>query len=179
MSTIFKVEDGTGYSDSTSYASVKNYTDYCDRFGYDYSGDSNDNIEVYLNQATSYLDKWYSFMGFKRYVIATPGNDAPSPQALEWPRFLTHVLGRPYEFLAFRYIQVNEIPKELIEATCYLAYMFKTEGALEYIDKGEKSVGYGPVQITYNRRKGYVNYPVVNALLKYLTGNEAIAKRVR
>jgi hypothetical protein len=170
MSVVFKVEDGTAYSDSTSYVSVAQYQSYCDKFGYDYSADTSDNIEVYLNQATAYIDRWYVFKGFKQLVWT---------QKLEWPRILTHQLGRAYEFLAFRYIQANEIPKELIEATCYLAYTFKTEGALEYINKGEKRANIGPVSMYYDHRKGYIDYPVVNALFRYLTMDSVRAERVR
>jgi len=81
--------------------------------------------------------------------------------------------------MAFRYLQSNEIPKELIEATCYLAYTFKTEGQLHYIDKGETAMTIGPVSVTYNRRKNYVRYPEVDALLEYLTTSGGISKRVR
>jgi len=116
----FKVEDGTPYSDSTSYASVDQFKQYWIDKGTTFSEDIEDEtIEAYLNLATEWLDNNYRFKGFKTKMYD------PLVQALEWPRVMVNPLGEALQFSVFRSIESDEIPIEIINATCFMALQAK------------------------------------------------------
>jgi hypothetical protein len=162
MAIQFVVEDGTGKADATSYATVAQFKQYCDNNGIDYTNDADTAIEVYLNQATKYIDMRYKFMGFP--TKNTSGN----LQSLQWPRTLVNTLGETWRFAAFRNILSTEVPREVLEATCYLATEAKCGPLMkpnEHIT--QRSFG-GAVHTVYGRYEGFKSYPYVNQLFRYL-----------
>jgi hypothetical protein len=148
MSIEFVVESGTGASTSTSYCTVAQFKQYWENKGLPYC-ESDVTIEGWLNQATEYIDLNYNFEG-------QPSLDT---QALEWPRL--YAMDR----LGY-YISAGTIPKEIINATCYLAAQCKT-GVLSTVDNGVKSESYGPVSVTYSKTSGR-EFTAVDKMLKNL-----------
>ena len=105
---IFKVEDGTGFSDSTSYVDVA-YADSYISFYYpndtQWSGKSQGQKELALVFATRFLDrnsKWVAELHKKT-------------QALAWPR-------TEFKDAEGRTIDAGTIPMLLKDATTVLAY---------------------------------------------------------
>lgn len=74
----FKVEDGTGLSDSNSYVSVDEFKAYCSDIGQSLAAYSDTQIQQALVRTTRAIDALYilKFVGTKRTAI----------QALAWPR---------------------------------------------------------------------------------------------
>ncbi|MFX0132497.1 MAG: DnaT-like ssDNA-binding protein, partial [Candidatus Hodarchaeota archaeon] len=94
----FVVEDGTGKSDATSYASVAQFESYWTDRGTDYTGTATDTKQAWLNLATEFIDFNYKFLGYATEY---------DTQALQWPRTgLRDKLGN--------LISDNSIPTELV-----------------------------------------------------------------
>lgn len=97
----FIVEDGSIVANSTSYASVVQFKEYCDDEGFDYTIYSPaTKIQRALIKATRYINMRFTFKGF---VLEYD-------QSLAWPRCL--VYNKENNLLS-----ETEIPKELIQAT--------------------------------------------------------------
>lgn len=153
MSIEFIVEDGTGKSDATSYATVDQYKQYWLNRGLTIT-DSDALIQGYLNIATDYLDLTYRFLGCR----------VSSTQALEWPRYgANHKNGTV--------ILSTEIPVEVINAVCYLANKYDM---LNFETSTVSSESYGPVSKTYNGKT--IEFPVVYKSLRnvLITGVEVV-----
>jgi hypothetical protein len=150
----FIVEDGTGLSNSTSYASISNFKQYWVNRGIVVT-DTDDQIKAYLNSATEYMDITYRFKGNPRFV---------NTQVLQWPRILVNQMGVPWAYMQNRLIAINEIPREIIDSCCYLAYEAK-QGSLNLIDEGVKIRSIGPMSTIYNHNENYKSYPYVDKLL--------------
>lgn len=147
MSINFVQETGTASSTATSYASIAQYQQYWLDRGVTIS-DSDDSIKAWLNAATEFIDTEYSFMGC---IVS-------STQALAWPRadmVKKNGVG----------IDSDEIPTELINATCFLATEAKN-GNLNRADYGIKSESIGPVSKTYRDTSDSVQFPVVDKYLR-------------
>jgi hypothetical protein len=106
MAIEFIQEDGTGLSDSTSYASIIEMQQYWENNGWDYSSLTDDQIKILLNKATRNIDSNYSFNGYRETAT----------QALEWPRMSSYYLDG-YE------IAEDSVPVEILKATNHLAYL--------------------------------------------------------
>jgi hypothetical protein len=75
----FVVEDGTGLPDATSYTSVEYFRSYFEDNGNEVAVAMQDaDIEIALNQATTYMEATYK----SSYV----GRITKRSQALQWPR---------------------------------------------------------------------------------------------
>ena len=130
------VEDGTGIADANSYASEDDFDNYTDDRGYVVTpGDT----EAALIRASRSLDAKYR----RRYPgTRLLGRD----QGLEWPRQdATDAEGN--------IIDENEIPEEIIDATCELALRelsspgstmpdLERGGAVRRLQAGSVSVEY-------------------------------------
>ena len=147
----FVVEDGTGKSDATSYATVAQYKQYWKNRGVDRDATYTDSeIKGRLNLATEYLDTTYQFKSIK--------NDEDN--ALEWPRI---GFCDQNDF----WIDSTDIPQRLIDATCYLADK-ATDDNLNGISTNARSISYGPVSKSFAGDSSTKNYKAVDKLLKWL-----------
>jgi len=132
----FIVEDGTGVAGATSYASEDDFDTYVEDRNYTVTvGDT----ETALVRATQVLDATYR----KRYPGArTNGRD----QSLEWPR-----TGATDD--ASNTIADDEIPVEIIDATCELALreLASPGSTMPDIDRGgqPRRLRAGSVEIEY------------------------------
>lgn len=137
------VEDGSGLLLANSYASEDTFSSYCDDRAYTIAeGD----VEAALIRGSGFVDSYRSrFPGYraKRRL-----------QGMEWPRVgaYTYVpsTGRDYAYLpdrhteryqdyfGYSYIAANEIPIEVIRATCEAALRELTElgSMLPDLDRG-------------------------------------------
>lgn len=139
MTIEFIVEDGSGKTDATSYASVTDYLQFWINRGVSET-ESADVIKGKLNLATEYLNN-----------LVYVGSKATDAQALQWPRSYV----KDYDS--------DEIPKTLINACCYLA---SQSARLNAVSEGVSSESFGPVSKTYNGRG--VQFPLVDQYLKEL-----------
>lgn len=140
MAWTFKVEDGTGLSDSNSYASATEGDDYhaAHLYAADWTGKNTGQKESALAMATRLIDAEFDFCGYK----TKPG------QALQWPRGLVPnpdvyagVLGVGASVLEGQYFASDKIPKELKDATCELArLLFKEDRTRNPDSEGLKRV---------------------------------------
>ena len=149
----FVVEDGTSKTDATSYATVNQYRQYWLDKGVIVSG-TTEQIQAYLNNAAEYIDGNYCFEGVKTEYT----------QALEWPRMKVKRYSSyyppydgyypysDYDFLELNvYYESDEIPQEIIEASCCIAYKNIT-GSLqpESVEAQLKSYSVGPISKSYS-----------------------------
>lgn len=151
MAIEFVQEDGTGKADATSYASFTQYQQYWLNRGETIT-DTEAIVQGLLNLATEYIDNTYRFKG-------TPSD--VTVQALKWPRInLENSYYAEYDTPDF-----DEVPVELINATCWLAKESK-KGTLNLVNESISSETLGPVQKSYGRHSGYTSYPIVEKMLR-------------
>jgi hypothetical protein len=113
MSIAFKVEDGTGYVDSNSYASTDFANSYHTLYGNAvWAGLGLDGQQEALVQATQSIDLLY---GPDFYSL--PMSHSGYLQALLFPRF-TLVINR------IQVVQAGTIPVQLKNAACEVALMY-------------------------------------------------------
>lgn len=101
------VEDGTGIATANAYADDDDLSTYADNNNVTLASSDSDAIDSALIRASAALDGGYRmvFPGYR-----TKGRE----QALEWPRTAAY----DYEGLV---IGTNEIPREIVAATCEMA----------------------------------------------------------
>lgn len=129
------VEDGTGKADAEAYVSVAEFKDYCDKWGLDYTGQTDPQIEVLLRKATNYM--------VTLFRASWQGCRVAQGQALDWPRYDVELEG--YAFAS------NAIPAEVTAACCELAHIANTTPLLPTVSKrGLKSVKIGPLAVSYD-----------------------------
>lgn len=153
------VEDGTGLADANAYASEDAADTYFDdRADTDWSSSSND-AEAALIRATQALDILYR----TRY----PGTRMNGrSQGLEWPRAdATDVNGYT--------IAEDEIPIEVIEATCELAKRERTTpgSAMPDLERAVRMVQAGSVQVEFAANAAQQTlYQIVDGIMSNLVG---------
>lgn len=134
------VEDGSGLWDAESYVSASDCADYCDARGLTFSDADENAQEAALRRATAYLDS--TFRG--RFIGRRVNGRA---QALEWPR------RNAYDAANEEYLALDEVPQEIITATCEAAVRELAEpGSLSPdLERGGaiKSIKAGSVGIEY------------------------------
>ena len=159
ISIQFEVEDGTGKTNATTYASITQYKQYWLNRMITIT-DSDTVIEGLLNVAAEYIDLNFKFIGFKSDV----------EQRREWPRCIND------QSIYNDMIDSDEIPVEIVDACCYLAYQNKLNN-LWPIDGGVSSRSIGPVSTSYKRYEGFKSFPYVDTLLsKYLSSMPGIIR---
>jgi hypothetical protein len=158
MAIDFILEDGTGKSTATSYVSVAEYKAYWTNRGIAIA-DSDDNIKIYLNLATEYVD---SFANYKGQIYS-------DTQALLVPRDNWYDVKE-------KDIS-NSVPVQLKNAVCEFAYIRKADNLTETKNTGIASESYGPVSISYSGDSGSarITYPNAMRWLKQITiGNSGM-----
>ncbi len=101
------IEDGTAIADANSYASSDDLDTYCGNNGVTLASSDGDTIDASLIRASAALDG--------SYRMVYPGyRTLGRQQGLEWPRTAAY----DYEGLV---IGTNEVPREIIAATCEMA----------------------------------------------------------
>lgn len=162
------VEDGTGLPDAESYASVAQFRAYNTARGRDFAL-SDGEIEALLRRATDYLQQTYygRWAGYRNREV----------QALDWPRSYVPrdpSVTYPTESqitaeLDTYYYPFNELPKQLVDATCELA--FKANGAdlIKDVDRVAKRESVGPLSVEYETNRTPITlYPAIDMMLARL-----------
>ena len=121
MAIDFTVENNTGLSTATSYISVADFKQYWENRGV-LLIDVDGVYEVWLNEATYFIGNNFDFCG-------EPVNDT---QALSFPNSL-----------------YSEVPKQVKNAQCEIAYSRQANPSLTFKENGIKSKRIGPVNISY------------------------------
>lgn len=168
----FVVEDGTSKADATSYVTVAFADTYADSFfssaNYQtWSAFGDNDKERFLNRATKYLDRTYSFHGER----------ATTTQALEFPRdYLYDIDGE----------EVTDIPTVLQEAVVLVAKRLMAGTELDPdMDRGGaiKRQKVDVIDITYSDgASAYKKFPEIDNILKasgYIKGNRNRMVNVR
>lgn len=167
------VEDGTGKTDSESYASVAQADDYhAKRNNVLWADLSLPEKEAALRKATDYIEQTYygRFAGYRNrefqaldwpraYVPRDPSIQYPSPQALT-----TEIEGYFYPF--------NEIPLQLIQATIELALKASEGDLLGDVERVTKREEVGSIKVEYEGHKSpNTTYPSIDRLLSRFFGS--------
>ena len=156
------VEDGTGLANADAYVSANDVLTYATLHGYAFSLSDAAAADAAIRRATQFIDS---------YRARFPGYRAKRRlQGLEWPRVgaFTRVPsgGRdlPFltlsdrtdsysEYLGVSYIATNEIPVEIVQATCEAAYReLASPGTMAPdLERGGmvKSLRAGSVEVVY------------------------------
>lgn len=154
------VEDGTGKADAESYATVAQFTSYCEARGYATGGPDDEVVEQKLRLATDYIDAHYRFKGARKL----------STQALEFPRT---------GLLDWSSYEITGVPSRLRSATIELAFKGLTDAAF-FVDSDKSgrvtSEKVGPISITYGgdgADPSEKRYTVVDSMLAQYTRESA------
>jgi hypothetical protein len=155
------LEDGTAPDGANSYATETMADDYFDARGNTTWTDSTDDKEAALIRATAAIDAMYGsrFQGYR-----TNFRD----QDLQWPR--TGAYDNEGNIIAG-----NEIPQELIDATCEAAYRELTTagsmmpdvergGDIRALKAGSVAIEYGP------GASAYTTFTLIDGILAPLLG---------
>jgi len=158
----FKVEDGTGLVDSTSYVSVAEADAYfVDRVNATWAALANSAKQVALIKATDYIDGMFRFIGTK-YTQA---------QALQWPRSSAYdpdgviITGLPIELkkacyeYALRASAAELSPDPTYQDSGSILTMAKDQVGL--VSEERRYATYQPNTIRA--------YPMADAMLRHLT----------
>lgn len=179
------VEDGTGLPGAESYVSTDTVAAYAEARGLSWpDGTSDDAGEAACRRGTSFIDNTYRkrFTGYKT---------KRRNQALEWPRIGAYVYtpnNTPY--LAnvgyydpsYDYIASNEIPVEVINATCEAAIKeLASPGILSPdLDRGNavKRLKAGSVEIEYGASaSSTTTFQTIDLALSGLLRSDAVGIR--
>jgi hypothetical protein len=162
------VEDGTGLPNAESYASVAQFRAYNTARGRELALTDGE-IEALLRRATDYLQQTYygRWAGYRNREV----------QALDWPRSYVPrdpSVTYPTESqitaeLDTYYYPFNELPKQLVDATCELA--FKANGAdlIKDVDRVARRESVGPLSVEYETNRTPITlYPSIDMALARL-----------
>lgn len=153
--TALVVEDGSGLANSDSYVSVADAVAYATARALAFSDTDDAAASAALRRSTAWIDSTYRtrFTGYRTYRRA---------QALEWPRVGAYVYipnnasdmayAGGYD-PAYDYLATNEIPVEIINATCLAAVRelanpgtltpdLKRGGAIKSLKAGSVDIEY-------------------------------------
>lgn len=127
------LEDGTGYSDSDTFALVATIEAYAAKYGLTFSGTSGEK-EIAARKGTQYISI--------AYASVFAGSRTFDTQALAWPRWgVTDEDGFS--------IASNIVPQPVIDAACEASILARTEELLPDIanpgNLASKSVQVGPI----------------------------------
>lgn len=169
-----------GSADADSYASVEEFTAYCDARGITYPTSPESAIETWLRRGTTYLDN--------QYRTRWQGYRTDQAQSLAWPRIgddgdsrfrdpdrSTFTVRGVIDPDGFE-IPTNEVPKQVKNATIEAALLVKDGVTIEpNLDRGGQiksiSKGVGPLSksVTYMDGASAVNrYTAIEGLLRGL-----------
>lgn len=156
MALQFIIEDGTGKTDSTSYADVADFRQYFENKGTTFT-ETDDEIKPWLNEATEYADNNYRWGGTK----------FSSTQALKIPR--SDWYDCDGEDIS------SSVPIQLKKGVYELAYSRKGAQSISVggsTDNTVKSKSMGPARVEYrsstSANNGTITYPKADAWFKCL-----------
>lgn len=154
MAIEFVVEDGSGKSDATSYASEAAADQYHENRGNAaWALLSSDDKQTALNRATAYLDSYFDW---------TQGIPTNLTQALDWPRIGAYDEDNVY-------FDEDEIPQQVIDACCALALTASAEDIVADSSRAVKSFTAGSVSVEFETGTSSLNtYNEVIVLLRGL-----------
>jgi hypothetical protein len=102
------VETGTGLDvDAEAYVSVADYLAYLIKMNYTALAEDDDRTEAAIRRATQYIDG--------KYLRRFRGTQAVEGQPLQWPR--------EDVWIGITELPADELPRNLIQATCELAFL--------------------------------------------------------
>ena len=137
------IEDGTGKTDSESYATVVELDAYLSARGLSIATQTDANKEQLLRKASDYIEGlWDKLQGTKTLY----------ENALQFPRYDV--------WLFDHYVDSDEIPKQLKDAQCQLAYDMESNDAFP-VGSGESVIRekVGPIETQY-KSGNYAPTPV-------------------
>ncbi|TGU44639.1 hypothetical protein EN788_22245 [Mesorhizobium sp. M2D.F.Ca.ET.145.01.1.1] len=178
------VETGAGLANAESYVSVADCVTYAANRALTFPGTDVPASEASLRRATAYIDNTYRtrFTGYRTHRRA---------QALEWPRVGAYVYipnnssdmaySSGYD-PAYDYIQQDQIPIEIINATCEAAIReLASPGTLAPdLDRGNavKLLKAGSVEIEYGANaSATTTFQQIDLALSGLLRSDAIGIR--
>lgn len=174
--TTLITEDGTGKTDSDSYATLIYALDYHDKTGNAAWAALTDTVrEQCLRKATIYMEGEFRarWKGYKN----------TSTQALAWPRAFVYIepfyqgaVGA-YPFL----VASNIVPVEVKNACCELALKASTSTLLSDTSQQKLSVQVGPISTTYDKfDRKTKKYEAVEAMLStYIENSNSLTSTVK
>lgn len=146
----FIVEDGTGLTNSTSYASIAEADSYFDNFNNTtWSALDDANKQLALNKGTAFIDEQYLFKGSK----------TDYENALEFPRYETGVVGYDGE----------SVPVAIKKATYESALKSLTSELQPDVDSRavtKEKVDVIEVEYSDNEKVEQTNYTKIDNILK-------------
>lgn len=163
---VLVVEDGTGKADAESYISVADAETRLGLLGdTTFTAKTTAEKETALRIATEYLEGMFR----SRWK----GMRLNSTQALSWPRYDAIVDGW--------YIDSDEVPTAVANATADLALKSLTETLAPDLERGVIREKVGPLETEYDRASPQAKrFRAVNmALAPFLKGSSAMATLVR
>lgn len=160
----FIVEDGTGLATANAYISVADCDTYQAEFiRNDWASLSNDLKELYIKQATKWIDNNYSFDGTKN----------SREQALSFPR--TYCYDKDGYL-----IDSDIVPKEIENATCEVAYLYVSNSSVfdtpERLTRKEK---VDVLEVEYIENQSEVNnFLEIDQILTGLINNDTLSNKL-
>jgi hypothetical protein len=151
----FVVEDGKGLENANAYISVVD----CDTYQAEFARTAwalltNDNKQLYIKQATKYIDNKYNFKGQK----------ISRAQALSWPR------SDCYDKDGFL-IDSDIVPKEIEKAVCEIAYLYSQGTDFYSQERLTKKEKVGSLEVEYIDQGDINNYLEIDEILKGIVDN--------
>ena len=161
-------EDGTGFANAESFASVPWADAYHSRHGNDAWATKSLNLkEIALRKATEYMEQEYRALwdGY-RYTVT---------QALSWPRWEVRMLDQAYGYRWWpSYIGFNTVPDIVRNACCELALRALTVALIVDVGPTKKRVKVGPIETEYTGNlSGNLVYTAVDYMLQPFFGTRS------
>lgn len=158
------VETGEGLADANSYVSVEQFNAYRQGLYGASASETPELVEAALRRATMYVDLRYvdKWIGYR-----TTGR----VQALAWPRTINN---RAYR----EFIGIDEIPREIIQATCEAAIreLASPNSLMPDYNPSERIVRerVGPIETEYAKSGSSLpQVPLIDNLLRSLVSASA------
>ena len=158
ITVTLTIEDGSGKSDSNSYASLGDFRSFWAQKNVDYSdntvkGRSDNDISAALIMATEYVDGMHFFgerrlttqsLAFPRSGLSRPGSSSI------WPAYLPN----------------DEVPKAVIRAVCYMAgLIIQGKSIFDPHQRVSSQSVSGVGSVSYADGTGEWYYPMLRTLL--------------
>ena len=170
------VEDGTGKADANTFASYNDFLLFWAQNNIDYSlpvdpdevttSPSENAVNAALIQATEYINGIH-FLGAL----------SKSSQALSFPRSSLVRPGSSYTYPS--YIPSDEIPTNIVKATCYLAgLIIQGTDILAPTQNVESQSVSGVGSVTYSDGNGQWNYPRLKQYIGQFVNSSVRVERV-
>lgn len=170
MALTLIVEDGTGRSDSNTYASRATGDAYAESRLYvdEWTAASNDDKDKSLAMATRMIDQEVMFNGFKvlqTQALQWPRTDCPDPDA---PTYSAEIARR---FFPGPFVDPTSVPRAVVDATCEMAIqLLKGDRTGDEQGAGVKRINLaGAMEVEFDRGTTplAITRDVIHSLSKY------------